>query len=262
MFVTLLLSVPLPAPAPAPFLLDNSGPTCVAGADIVVLRQGDQTTLQLDGSASFDPEGDPLTFIWTTGCPGAVLSDANAPAPTLTLDTPAGETTSCSVRLRISDGQYDSFCRLYVTVNPDALVLSLDVKPGSCPNPINAKKGCKSGVVTVALVGDGQFDPADVDLASLELVRADGLGSAAFPYSAKVDDVATPFTGDLCGCHCLKGDGADDLKLKFKSSEIVKAFQLDKEKNKTEVRVTLRGSLLDGTSFSASDCVVALTKNK
>jgi len=63
-------------------LLANTPPVADAGADQVV-DEGDPVTL--DGSASSDPDTDPLLFTWTQlSGPSVTLSDANDPQPTFT----------------------------------------------------------------------------------------------------------------------------------------------------------------------------------
>lgn len=261
MLSTTLFLTFLTAPMPAAPVSVNTGPTCSAGPDVTLSRQGDQTTVVLDGSLSFDPDGDPLTFTWTTGCPGAVLGDPSAPVTTLTLTTPVNQTVSCSVRLKVGDGQENSFCRFYVNVTPGPIQLPLDIRPGCCPNTIDTKK-CLVGIVEIALVANGSFDPDDVDRDTLELVRADSVGNAVCPLWTKECDVATPFDGDLCDCHTLKCDGVKDLVMKFSGTWMAYAFDLDHEKDKTNVRLVLRGRFEDGSEFEASDCVRVLTKNK
>ncbi|MCH8006278.1 MAG: hypothetical protein IH888_08620, partial [Planctomycetes bacterium] len=78
----------------------------------------------------------------------------------------------------------------------------VDIKPGSCPNPLNRNS---NGVLPVALT----FDPEDksvqdVDLSTLQIHRADGVGGFVDAFSGRpgpkrnLEDVATPFGGDLC----------------------------------------------------------------
>jgi hypothetical protein len=70
-----------------------------------------------------------------------------------------------------------------------------------------------------------------------------------------VDDTATPFDGELCDCHEMMGDGIMDLNLKFHRSEMTDVLMLGGMPGDTLVELTLTGSLLDGTSFRANDCI-------
>ena len=142
---------------------------------------------------------------------------------------------------------------------PDECEPDLDIKPGSCPNSFN-RNG--NGVLPVALVGTDDFDVTEVDLASIVLVRTDGVGGSIAPHEgppgphSEFEDVATPFEGEeQCDCHELEGDGLLDLSLKFKSSDLVDALGLDDLKAGDFVSLTLTGSLLDGTPFEAADCI-------
>ncbi len=143
--------------------------------------------------------------------------------------------------------------------DPEPVPVDLDIKPGSCPNPVNPKS---KGVVPVAIVGGLDFDVATVDPDSLTLARADGVGESVSPLSARrgpgivIKDVATPFVGEPCACHELGGDGMDDLALKFSTADMSRAFQLDGLPRGTTIELVLRGTLQDGTTFEGVDCIV------
>jgi hypothetical protein len=136
---------------------------------------------------------------------------------------------------------------------------ALDIKPGSCPNPVNPKS---KGVVPMAVVGSESFDVTQIDIDSLTVARADGVGGVVAPLTEQrgprpgIADVATPFEGDRCACHEFGGDGIDDLTLKFSTPEMVETLELGSSPGETSVMLTLSGSLLDGSLFTASDCIL------
>jgi hypothetical protein len=138
------------------------------------------------------------------------------------------------------------------------LEISLDVKPGGCPNSFNPKS---HGVLPVALVGSDDFDVTRVDVASLRLARADGTGEPVAPLAGppgpqtQVVDVSTPYEGETCDCSKLAGDGTLDLEARFASDDLVPALGLDVAAPGALVELVLTGELVDGTTFSATDCV-------
>ena len=144
------------------------------------------------------------------------------------------------------------------------ITAKLDIKPGSCPNPVNVRS---RGVVPMAVVGTAAFDVTQIDRSTLTLARTDGVGGSVTPLTGPpgpgihVEDAATPFEGELCNCHELTGDGIDDLGLKFSTPEMVAALELGSLQDRTELRLTVSGQLLDQTPFEASDCVTLITPN-
>ena len=145
-----------------------------------------------------------------------------------------------------------------VIVYGDSPCQSLDIKPGSCPNSYNRKS---HGVLPVALVGTDSFDVTMVDLDSITLSRCDGIGGSVAPHEgppgphSTYGDAATPFDGVLCDCHELEGDGITDLKMKFKTDEVVPALELNGLDPGSLVMLAVHGTMLDGTPFVAADCV-------
>ena len=105
------------------------------------------------------------------------------------------------------------------------------------------------------------FDVADVDLDSILLSRADGVGASVAPHEGPpgphtvIDDVATPFDGEPCDCHEETGDGIVDLSMKFQSEQLVSELLLDDLPSGALVELTLTGTTLDGTEFQANDCI-------
>jgi hypothetical protein len=86
----------------------NHPPDC----DIVISYEsecsGGTTTISLNGSGSSDPDGDTLTYNWTSDCPGATFDDAHSATPTLTITTAPGCSVSCQISLVVSDGTLSS----------------------------------------------------------------------------------------------------------------------------------------------------------
>ena len=95
--------------------------------------------------------------------------------------------------------------------------VALDIRPGSCPNPLN----CKSkGVLPVAILGTVALDVTQVDIAT---VRLAGVPPLRWDY----EDVATayqPFTGKQdCNVDCtsMGPDGYVDATLKFRTQAVL-----------------------------------------
>ncbi len=159
------------------------------------------------------------------------------------------------------------------------LTVFLDIKPRSCPNPLNVKsfdtparngKPKKGGVLPVAILGTGEFDVTDIDVSTLLL-------EGVAPIRLSLEDVATPVSGGElndgtnldprsskdfatsganngdCECTTAGPDGYMDLTLKFQKSEIVTA--LGSVVTGDVIPLTLTGELLDGTPFESMDCV-------
>lgn len=101
--------------------------------------------------------------------------------------------------------------------------VALDVKPTSCPNPIN----CRSkGVLPAAILGTAGFDVSQVEPSSIRL-------SGIAPEGWAFEDVAAPadlLTGkEDCDVDCTTAgpDGFVDLTLKFDNQEIVSQISGD-----------------------------------
>jgi hypothetical protein len=97
----------------------NTAPICNVGPSTNSLQcQGAQTTGALDGSASSDPEGQKLSYAWTTTCQGGQITNPTVASTTIVLPAPAnGAGRDCSVNLTVSDGINSSTCgqRILVT---------------------------------------------------------------------------------------------------------------------------------------------------
>lgn len=119
----------------------NLPPACDAGGPYLVECQGNQGSILLDASLSSDPDGDPLTYLWTTDCPGGTFDDSTGAGPTLLVDGPATCTATCSVDLTVTDpfGESDT-CQAAITVE-DTTPPQLDV-----PAPVTLECTDANGV--------------------------------------------------------------------------------------------------------------------
>ena len=131
-----------------------------------------------------------------------------------------------------------------------SLEVPLDIKPQSCPNPLNVNG---KGNLPVAILGTDELDVNDIDVSTVQLEGVD-------PIRSSIEDVATPVTNrqDDCDCTTDGPDGFDDLTLKFDTQDIVLA--LGAVNDGDEVKLTLTGNLNDGTAITGLDCVVIKKK--
>jgi hypothetical protein len=142
---------------------------------------------------------------------------------------------------------YSSRIPVRINFTPPDHVLALDVRPGSCPNPLNPKS---RGVLWVALPGSDSFDVNEVDLATLSLGGLPGQRGPTPLMRSMIHDVTSPAAGDgECTCPDRGPDGFDDLNLKFSLRE------LEFESAGHDAQLTLFGNTTAGESFAATDCV-------
>jgi len=128
----------------------------------------------------------------------------------------------------------------------------IDIKPGSCPNPLNPKS---RGVLPVAILGTEFLDVTTIDPKTILLIW-DGSGKSVWPVRWSFEDVATPSKGEPCDCYDLQGDGYTDLMLKFDTQELISGLGLDECSGET-IELTLIGYLKEenyGTRIEGRDC--------
>lgn len=169
---------------------------------------------------------------------------------------------SCDVELGCSDGSPPCVSGQSCDEDADRCVgegaVGLEIRPGSCPNPLNRRS---RGVLPVLLVANKGFDVRQIDLSTLTLARSDGVGGSVSPNEgprgprSDYGDLATPLVSDPCACHEMNKDGISDLSMKFMTEAIIDALELSDMAGEAIIELTLSGNLVDGTVFSASDCV-------
>ena len=129
--------------------------------------------------------------------------------------------------------------------------VAVDIKPGSCPNPLNVKS---KGVLPVAILGSADFDVHDIDVATIQLAGVD-------PNRSDYENVARPLVdADECECSAEEPDGYMDLTLKFDTQEIVGAIGTVADGD--ELVLELTGLLYDDTPITGADCIVIRAKGQ
>jgi len=102
---------------------DNQSPVAHAGSGQTV---NESTLVTLDGSASFDPDGDALTFHWTSPA-GIILSSATAVRPVFVAPE-VMEDTQFSFLLVVNDGSVDSPAdQVVITVTKGCVFMDVHV---------------------------------------------------------------------------------------------------------------------------------------
>lgn len=111
----------------------NQAPVADAGPDqIAACRSPDGAEVTLDGTGSFDPDGDPLTYTWTNS-----FGTTSGPTPTVTLSDLVNLTGMDTITLEVDDGQAIDTDTVEITVDCecpcfDLTALSQPPQFGSC----------------------------------------------------------------------------------------------------------------------------------
>lgn len=226
----------------------------------------------------FDPAGSPGTPIARTGSVtfdeevlGVIVLASSLIASDATLGAPGTFYSANGLRGLETGPPGDS-----VTLSPDrrtvlvtlniaptfdevriitgGMAVAVDIKPQSCPNPVNTRS---RGVLPVAILGTASLNVADINVATIRL-------AGVAPLRSAVEDVATPFnpfTGRRncnADCNVLGADGYRDLTLKFDTQAIAAALGSVTDGQCRVVRLT--GNLRNGTAFHGEDVIVTLDK--
>lgn len=126
---------------------------------------------------------------------------------------------------------------------PTGVEVALDIRPGTCPNPLNPRA---PGQVPVAIAGAPSVDVSHIDVSTLRLN-----GVAAQRASIEDETSSTPHAA--CACAPTSPDGAADLVLKFSASELVASLGPLADDDNPVLHLT--GTFDDGTPLNGQDCV-------
>jgi hypothetical protein len=193
--------------------------------------------IALNGTASYDPDpGDTISYAWDLDNDGN-FDDSDDPRPEFCVGDEIGHVYDVGLKVTDSFGEYNI---AYTTVEiVPYKPVPVDIKPTSCPNPLNVGS---PGVIPVAIVGMEGFDVMTVDPDSVKL---EGVAPLRWSY----EDVCTAFAPllgkqDALDCTEEGPDGLLDLTLKFDTQEVVEA--LGEVADGAVIVLTLKGNLLEG----------------
>ncbi|WP_144392703.1 PKD domain-containing protein [Pleionea sediminis] len=190
----------------------NQAPVANAGNDLSVTLG---SSVQLDGSASADPDGDALTYRWmilsTPEQSNVVLDDSSAVKPSFTPD----RTGNYRLQLIVNDGKLDSA--------PDTVNVSVDTPPNQAPT---ANAGAdQSGDVGQQFMLDGSAssDPEGASLTYRWSIQNKPANSAATLFNGNT--VNPNITPDIEGNYVIQlivNDGLVDSNVDSMTISVVK----------------------------------------
>jgi hypothetical protein len=154
------------------------------------------------------------------------------------------------------NGLYEAFEVEAGTCPLPKIEVPVDIKPMSCPNPLNI---IKKGALPVAILGTEEFDVSQIDPVSITLEGVSPLRWAMEDEAASFE----PYLGkeDAFDCNEAGPDGYMDLGLKFVAQELVAA--LGEVSDGDVIVLHLEGYLMEefgGTPIVGEDVVWILNK--
>ena len=181
----------------------NRKPIAVPAGATVECTGNNSASATLDGSGSSDPDGDPITYLWSA--PGITFDDATSVTPTATF--PLGDTV---VTLVVNDGYENSEAATVIVRVQDTLPPTI-VSVGATPTYLWPPNHNMSNVTTTVIATD-VCDPNPavllVGVASSEPDDAIGGGDGQTVNDIQGADTGTPdFTMQLRAERQGAGDG-------------------------------------------------------
>lgn len=216
---------------PVDFL--NSGATDAEDMGLTLAADEDAVVCQDDGLCEYFPN--------PGAGPGTDLGDFDGENAVGTWTFCVGDGAGGDV------GDLVSWTLTVDTTSSSYIAVPVDIKPMSCPNPLNVKD---RGVLSVAIVGT-ELDVTAIDPASVLL-------AGVSPLRWSLEDVATPAED---GCNEDGGDGYLDLVLKFDAQEVIAALGVVDDGQ--EIPLLLTGNLMveyGGTPIMGEDVVIIVKK--
>lgn len=128
----------------------------------------------------------------------------------------------------------------------------VDIKPTSCPNPININSG---GKIPIAILGTTDFEVVDLDPTTTR-ISYNGTVSDRHPTDCSLEDVGSPFypTGTEC-CHTEGKDGIPDWNLHFNKTYLINDLLLYEVPDMTTIYLNVTIEDYDHNIFKGTECV-------
>jgi M6 family metalloprotease-like protein len=171
----------------------NHAPTSDAGGPYTQECGGPTTIVALDGSGSSDPEELPLTYAWTTNCPGGTFNNSAIAQPILTINTSAACAVSCNVSLIVTDNEG------LPSASDSATVTIQDTTPPviACPDDITIECNASSDPTNT-----GTATATDVCNPGPSISYVDGSAPGSCPQNSTISRswTATDICGNAASC--------------------------------------------------------------
>jgi hypothetical protein len=168
-------------------------------------------------------------------------------------ETTAPGTYDCNVTFKWMDTTFENSTQ-NISIVVKAKEMAVDIKPQSCPNPINV---ASKGVLPIAILGSAELDVSTIDPETVTLE-----GVPALRWDMK--DVGTPYPlpeePTAYHCHEMGADGYTDLTLKFDTQEVINALATKADGD--VLTLTVEGQTFEGVYYEGRDVVRILNKKK
>jgi len=223
-------------------------------ASTIPVTEGDMVSFTVEAS---DADAGDIVTLNAVGLPAGAVMDPPLPAGGNPVSSdfswtpgPAQVGTHIIIFTATDQNGQSASCSVTISVEaaPTDIAVPFDIRPTSCPNPINV---VSRGVLPAAILGTASFDVTQVNPAT---VRLEGVA----PIQHNFEDVATPFepfVGKQIAFDCTTEgpDGFLDMTLKFRMQDIVATFGPVSWGDVLVLQLT--GELFDGTAIFGEDVV-------
>lgn len=211
-------------------------------------------TAKLFCGASIDPE-DTGEATATTDCPispNVTITHSDAPGAPQTC--PADRFHAIILRTWTATDACGNQASCIQEIHILRQIWNLDIQPGTCPNSIDTNSG--PSTVTLAIPGAAGQNVAAIVPSSVRVYTEGCAQGPVAPTHTSMTDITRPYVGlTPCGCQSLGADGLLDLRLDFDRAALVNGLNLGAVPAGSQTRFVVTGTLVDGCTFLAVDCV-------